>query len=384
MDRARATLGGLTALAVVFLCQAPAGASARPATAAAGGRQAALAGVSCPEVTLCVAVGIRGEAHGRAPLAEKWNGHSWQVMRMPAVGAADAGLTAVSCPSATNCTAVGAEDAASASSRPLAEQWNGHRWRVTQASDPHGIEHAYLTGVSCPRTGRCEAVGAWQTKNRLRTLIEKWTGRSWRVQHGAPVSRSALLAAVHCTGSLCMAVGQIENAHRTLVTLAEKWTGHAWSRVSRPSPAGTNFAALEGAWCTSPSFCLSVGQTQGTTTGAIAQAWNGSAWSSLPLSAIGDVLFGVACTSPVSCIAVGSGPTRPVSERWTGSWHSVPTARVSGVPFAYLTQVSCPAAGRCIAVGARTNGSPADIGASLAEEWNGTSWTVLPTINPGG
>jgi hypothetical protein len=35
-----------------------------------------------------------------------------------------------------------------------------------------------------------------------------------------------------------------------------------------------------------------------------------------------------------------------------------------------------------VAVGARSNGALGAIGNPLAEEWNGSSWRVLRTVNP--
>jgi hypothetical protein len=120
----------------------------------------------------------------------------------------------------------------------------------------------------------------------------------------------------------------------------------------------------------------------------VAEVWNGSAWTvqapSVSTDILGSgILSAVSCSSSSHCMAVGAGATRPISEELTaGTWTSVPTAQVSRTPFASLYQVSCPTATRCIAVGARTDGSPGDIGTSLAEEWNGSSWRVLKTRNP--
>lgn len=361
----------------------PAGAVAAVSPAASATHQAALDGVSCPAVNLCIAVGGRLEAHGRAPLAERWNGSSWRVLSMPAAPASASSLFAVSCPTTTDCTAVGQAASSQTNVVPLAEQWNGHAWRVTQSRNPAGTKDAALEAVSCASKKDCVAVGYWQDGSNLKTVAEKWNGHSWSLQRAAKLPRTALLAGVHCEGSFCMAVGQRENASRTLVTMAEEWTGHAWTVLSVPAPAGANFSTLQDVWCTSDSSCFAVGQYQGTIDSAIADAWNGSAWSQQPISAVNDILYGIACHGPASCMAVGAGLTRPVSQQWTGAaWHAIATARVSGAPFAFLVQVSCPTATRCIAVGARTNGSPVDIGVTLAEEWNGSSWSVLKTVNP--
>jgi hypothetical protein len=376
-----AALATVTAAALTW--QAPAGASAWSGAAPAAGRQAALAGVSCPRSARCIAVGDRTTVHGQNPLAEQWNGSSWKVQPIPDPQASEASLVSVSCPTSTDCTAVGAEASSRNRRGPLAEQWNGHRWRITQAGDPPGVKLGNLAGVSCARTNDCVAVGTSQTTSRFLALAEKWNGHSWRVLKAAKVSRSALLADVHCTKGFCLAVGQIENSAHTLIPAAEIMTGTTWKLLSAQSPAGTNFSILDGIWCTNPKFCLAVGQSEGATDTAIAERYSGTSWTLQPLSASNDILSGISCIRQSACMAVGSGPTRPVSQRWNGSaWNSVPTAHISGTPFAGLGQVSCPTATRCIAVGARTNGSPLANGTSLAEEWNGSSWRVLRTVNP--
>ena len=52
------------------------------------------------------------------------------------------------------------------------------------------------------------------------------------------------------------------------------------------------------------------------------------------------------------------------------------------VPTGQLFWVSCPTAHSCMAVGTYVKAS--GIGVNLAEQWNGTSWRILPTPNPSG
>jgi hypothetical protein len=381
-----AALSAVMLCAITLLAQAPASGSVRPAAPARAGTPAAnlaaFSAVSCPRATFCIAVGARHLPHGLGTLAEQWNGHSWHVQSMPAVAAPEAQLSAVSCAATSNCTAVGFASLSPSNMKPLAEHWNGHSWRITQLANLPGTMEGYLAGVSCPRANDCVAVG-WQQTSLLLTLAEHWNGHSWRLQHGAKLTRSALFAGVHCTGSFCMAVGQVENAAKTLVTMAERWNGHGWKLTSAVSPPGVNFSELLTVWCQSASDCLADGQYQGAKDSAIAEIWNGSRWKLQSLSAINDILYGIACSSLVRCMAVGAGLTRPVSQQWNGSsWHAVPTAHLPGALFADLAQVACPTATRCIAVGRESNGSPVDLGVTLAEEWNGSSWKVLHTVNP--
>jgi hypothetical protein len=383
--RIAAALSALTALtALTAVTGASAIASVR--SVASGVHEAALQAVSCPRPKLCIAVGRRATPHGQAPFAQRWNGSSWRIQAIPAPKASDAFLVSVSCPTASDCTAVGGEATSQLQFGLLAEQWNGHRWRVTQTGDPAGVTAGTLYSVSCARADSCVAVGMWQAHKRNRTLSERWNGHSWKLITAATVGRSAALTGVHCIASgFCMAVGEIAIAGQSGETaMAEELTNGAWHRIAAPVLPGSNLTIFNDTWCGSRFSCLAVGQQQGTTNTAIAAKWTGSSWTWQSLSgAVNQILLGISCFNSARCMAVGSGVTRPVSQLWTGAnWTPVPTAHIAGGSFDGLYQVSCPTATRCIAVGARTNGGLGAIGNPLAEEWNGSSWRVLATPNP--
>jgi hypothetical protein len=78
----------------------------------AGARGVALAEVSCPSVRACTAVGsVTGTAGVGEPLAERWTPRGWTIEPTPApetaAGPLNTGLAGVSCPSLTRCVAVG-------------------------------------------------------------------------------------------------------------------------------------------------------------------------------------------------------------------------------------------------------------------------------------
>ncbi len=112
----------------------------------------------------------------------------------------------------------------------------------------------------------------------------------------------------------------------------------------------------------------------------------GSAWSvqgtDLPTVSQGN-LFADSCSSPASCIAVGtfedaSGAQVPLAEMWNGTtWSVQPAPSPAGATDSELHAVSCSSATSCLAVG--FSGAQA-----LAEQWNGTTWTILPTPAPAG
>jgi hypothetical protein len=174
-------------------------------------QQATIAGVSCASADNCVAVGdyaygITAQpspAYRDKTLAEQWNGHSWRLLSTVDVSHTDA-FTAVSCASADNCTAVGTNQG----QYPIAERWNGKSWRTEAVPTVSSVGYLQLTSVSCPAAAFCAAVGTYQTT----PVAETWNGTKWRLTElPLPVdsaSHGAVLSSVSCaTSRACAAVG---------------------------------------------------------------------------------------------------------------------------------------------------------------------------------
>src|SRR6266702_3320876 len=340
----------------------------------AGALTSVLFGVSCPAATFCVAVGNYQNRAGRhAILAEAWNGSSWSVMAaLPPAGARRSFLNGVSCASATACTAVGSYQTRSGRHVTLAERWNGTAWSLQPT--PNGPFGGFLAGVSCPSPAACIAVGG---DNNGLPLVEAWNGTSWSIPP-TPATGGAQLNSVSCASpSACTAVGS--------GAFAERWDGTSWS--IQPVPGIHDNAALTGVSCTTASACTAVGYDLEVTLG---ETWDGTAWSITPtitpLSLLGQhSLTAVSCTSPSACIAVGGSNNDRVTlaEVWNGtSWKIQPTPSTARADADVLFGVSCTSSSACTAVGefARFGGRPV----SLAQRWDGTSWSIQPTPNPLG
>jgi hypothetical protein len=94
----------------------------------------------------------------------------------------------------------------------------------------------------------------------------------------------------------------------------------------------------------------------------------------------------VSCTSGHSCMAVGTfltskGPEFTLAEAWNGTaWTIVPTPTPNAASGgAELDSVSCPSATACIAVGLSFTSKTGATTHPIAESWNGAKWTVVPT-----
>jgi hypothetical protein len=108
----------------------------------------------------------------------------------------------------------------------------------------------------------------------------------------------------------------------------------------------------------------------------LAERWNGSSWTvdkpANPGSALGSALLAVACPATTLCTAVGytvkSGRNVMLVEQWSNS------AWADQLVGAKWTGLSCPQTTTCAAVGAISD-------ATLAEAWNGSSWSAQTTEN---
>jgi hypothetical protein len=172
-----------------------------------------------------------------------------------------------------------------------------------------------------------------------------------------------------------------------------------WSIVDSPNTfgGGQSFAANRffGVACTSATNCLAVGvwddiNGHGQT---LSEKWNGSAWTFVPSpnnSAYSNGFDVVACVSDSQCWAVGysydaNAKSQGLIEQWDGtSWTVVP---VNGLPSltTFLQSVTCASASDCWAVGDDTDptGGPSGLAVShtVIVQWNGTSWSLVLSPN---
>ena len=171
-------------------------------------------------------------------------------------------------------------------------------------------------------------------------------------------------------------------------------TGPGWKIQSTPNPAGATGSLLYGVSCTAATTCTAVGDYQNSsgTHVTLAERWDGTTWAIQttpnPSGAIASYLRGVSCTAATACTAVGhyydsSGTDLTLAERWNGSsWTIQPTPNPSGATYSRLYGVSCTAATDCTAVGFYLNSSGTEV--TVAERWNGSSWAIQPTPNHTG
>ncbi len=378
-----------------------------PAGATFGG----LFEVACTSPSACMAVGTwQHNSKTYDTLAESWNGSLWKIKRTlnHVAGATNSALYGLSCPSSTACMAVGSfgnevlNGGSSSTSVTLAESWNGEAWTAEATPDPAAATASELNAVWCSSPTACIAVGDYyDSAGNDSPLAETWNGTVWSIQTTpTPAGGSgAEMYGVSCTSiTACTAVGwSYITGSDDFVTLAEVWNGTAWSIESTPVPAGSTYSSLLGVWCSSPTACTAVGDYENSSGDYVllAETWNGAAWSlqaiPTPSAATGPAgaeMYGVSCTSITACIAVGSYEDTSdhvfaLTETWNGTAWSIESTPVpTGAANSYLDGVSCIGPTACTTTGGYTDGSGA--GKTLAEEWNGTAWSIQSTPNPAG
>jgi hypothetical protein len=294
-------------------------------------------------VCACVAGFVLASAPGTAA-------SGWRIQFLRGVSLSYGGngvFAGVSCTSATFCAAMGSN------SGVLAVRLNGTRWSIQRAPSPAvapGEGAIEPGGVSCTSRRACLAVGSYVGQSNDIPFAERWDGMRWSIQNPLPVPGSGLdvsLYAVSCASpSACTAVGSsVKNAMGAGdFTLAERWNGSRWAIQPTPTPSGN--AELYGVSCTSPSACTAIGYYA---TGPdyqphdwpLAERWNGNRWyvqkTPKPRSPGGIVLYGVSCTSRRTCTAVGGTGGNPsellggrtVAERWNGRrWWTTPALNI--------------------------------------------------------
>jgi hypothetical protein len=375
-----ALAAGLMAVALGPALATPAGASPRPAAAQAAAATF-LKGVSCPDPADCWAVGLDNHAGGRpVPAIERFSGGTWSAVPAPRpTGARSGQLNAVWCVSARDCQAAGSYQASAGGSFPLAERWDGTRWSLVKAPAA-GSANSGFNGITCTAARDCWAVGSRSARTVTRTLIEHWNGTTWSAVSAPSVAAYSALETASCSrAASCWAAGFWDSSASRFGTLTEHWNGTAWSAVATPT-SGASSSELHGSWCSAASACMTVG---GGPKGALAQRWNGTAWSVSLVGGPGIGLSGESCWGGRACIAVGDQTTGPqgqvnIAERWNGqAWSTLPVPGLAGWLVNNLSGIACTAAVNCWAVSGTLNPGAPGAGERIIAHWNGARWALV-------
>lgn len=214
----------------------------------------------------------------------------------------------------------------------------------------------------------------------------------------APSGYDSLTAVTCPSSSACTAIGSVRltDGSGTVLPLIENERGGKWSSYEPP------VATIGAVACQSAASCFVTGVTAGGFAAVL--HWNGSVWAKQALPSApsfdgerpsANQLGGLACTASM-CLTAGwdqypggqtpeSSPQFTLAERWNGTkWVVLKTLNPGGTADQsenMFEAVTCQSATNCVATGEWTadHESPTS---TLAESWNGSAWTVLPTVSP--
>lgn len=217
----------------------------------------------------------------------------------------------------------------------------------------------------------------------------------WKIQPMPSVGKGDnVIYDVRCNGqkpTTCVAVGWSVDPSGKNRTLAEFWDGHKWA--VEPSPnISTDNNGFDDMTCASATFCEGVGSYVDSSVPylhTLVENWNGSTWTIQPSAnhdPYASILTGASCISATSCEAVGwwynaAGTRQTLAESWDGHSWTLQPAPNQGSADSFLLTPSCASATSCEAVGDYYNAS--GIEQTLAEFWNGRTWTIQPSPDPG-
>jgi hypothetical protein len=330
-------------------------------------------------------------------------------------------------------------------SRALAERWNGTSWQRAATAEP-ATKHALLQSVTDLGADDAWAVGftgdvAPGTTSPSGGLVEHWDGTRWRIVSTPGSSAETLTAVAGTSPDDVWAAGSMnlgapapggDNA------FFEHFDGTRWQTV--PGPTGdfsedpvevTGLAAL------SPDDVWAVGTQNPEGTGEpgslnLAANWNGKTWTAVPTPDLGtsvsqsDVMTGVTAVSAndvwasgvesTGCQAAGArGGSRSAADRhppvlplalrlrpgglrrltgatgqclvpyvlhWDGTTWSLTTTPDPGAFGSALEGITALSASDIWAVGQTQSAANGPV-RTLTERFNGTSWSVQASPDPG-
>jgi hypothetical protein len=169
------------------------------------------------------------------------------------------------------------------------------------------------------------------------------------------------------------------------LSFAEHYDGKKWTVVPTPN-TGVNFNSFYGV-AASQGQAWAVGDYLNSSyqDRALVENWNGSPWSidNIPQpGSVRDMAMAATAVSPSDVWVVGdqegkNGKFETLAEHWDGSsWSVVPTPD-PGSAGNHLYAVDAVSSNNVWAAGMELNGDSPDQG--LVEHWNGQQWSVVPT-----
>jgi hypothetical protein len=253
-----------------------------------------------------------------------------------------------------------------------------------------------LVGVEGTSATDAWADGYYANSTGAHSLLEHWNGSAWSlVTAPAPSGgTSDVLNGIGANSSTDVwAVGTYFNiSANESQTLTMHYNGVNWTIVSSPNPANSNsfvrrVSVVNGhdAWAVGQSTDVSSGNTS-----PLMLHWNGQNWSIVTGYNVGEPfsnLVDVKAFSGSSVSTMGDWATdqagsilRPQGAHYNGAW-TVQTTPFMGTASSPLNAQAAISASNIWGIGDWYDGTNFQ---TLAENWNGSTWTIVPSPDEGG
>lgn len=280
-------------------------------------------------------------------------------------------------------------------------------WRAVPMALPAGAagqatQDARLWTIACPAAATCVAAGDYLDAGKTpQGLIETLSHGRW-IPAEAPVRASheaASLDGMACANAgACVAVGSYEYDHGNMTDgLIETLSHGTWTFTKAPLPAdavtGNHTAILQSVACPAADKCVAVGgyQGQGSASPGLIETLSQGTWtpSEAPLPAGAALtrqasINDVTCPAAGTCVAVGTYVDQNsvyqtlvetlADGTWTATEIPPPTGAVSSKDSG-LGAVSCPSGDACVATGwYNYSGNPFQASPNLIATSSGGTW----------
>jgi hypothetical protein len=285
-------------------------------------------------------------------LAEHFNGTSWSVVPTPAVNDA---LVSVAASASNDVWAIGNPITVADSPTPFIAHWNGTSWSIIDS--PKLPKNSSLTGVTAPASNNAWVVG--NTFGASNALVEHWDGTRWSIV-SSPAFTGVFVSTIAAdSGTDVWAFGA---SNVTGNPEAVHFNGTTWTAV--PAATSSFGFGAGGVAALSPANVWAAGATADSDHDAnvpAAEHWNGTSWSMVPVpnpnpsTSFNVGLSGVAAVSANDIWAVGSFPViggeQTLTEHWDGTSWSIIASPNPGKVANGLSGVTALSDGTVAAVG---------------------------------
>jgi hypothetical protein len=318
-------------------------------------------------------------------------GLDWTVVASPNAFTNTNYLRAVAAVSSSDVWAVGYYESpgGSQANQTLTEHWDGTGWSIILSPSLSGGDN-YLDGVAAVSSSDVWAVGlALLNSQPGQTLTEHWDGTTWRIVSSPNLGTggSYLYSVAAISSGDVWAVGYyfLNSDPQSSRTLTEYWDGNSWRVVSSPN-SGDDANTLFGVSAISSGDVWAVGSSYSPdfrSAQTLVEEWRGGVWNIVLSPDYGynnNVLYAVAALSTNNVWAVGTfsdstNTDRTLVEQWDGTtWNVVPSPS-PGTQYSVLDGVAAVSSTDVWAVG--DSSDSIETSRPLIAHWDGSSWQTV-------